>query len=148
MSRILLKNMGAYIFIVLMLLICIPICLRATRETAQDVNIVNNHLDMPLDKVTIWLKEDIFEEAINKSTWAKIEATPFSSAIKIGPRGNIYDYKSNIDVDAIHKLIDVSLEYEIEMDSNSLLLPTDNHMVLVPTWIVYNLAKDGCFKNL
>ncbi len=141
------NNIGAYIFILLVMCIGAYFCTRATKVTTQDVDTVNRHLNMPLDKATIWLKEDIFETAVNKSNWAKVELSPFSSAIKIGPKGDVNTYKFNVDLDDVRILADISEEHKFEIDDNYVLLPTDNNTVLVPTWIVYKLAEDNCFEG-
>ena len=140
------NNIGAYIFILLIMCIGGYFCFRATKVTKQDVNTVNSHLDMPLDKATIWLKEKDFKDAVEKSDWANVEHDGFSS-IKIGPKGDVNTYKLNVDLDDVRILADISEVHKFEVDDNYVSLPTDGDFVLVPTWIVYKLAQDHCFEG-
>ena len=115
--------------------------------TPIDVEKVNNCLDMPLDKVTVWLNVKNFEKAVERSSWMKVGATPFSSSIKIEPNDDML-YKRNANTTMVKRLISVAEHSGIEIDGEAIILPTKDKRVLVPTWIVYALATDGCFNEL
>ena len=118
-----------------------------TEAKPVDIEKVNNCLDMPLDKVTIWINVNHFEDAVEKSSWAKVGVTPFSSSIKIEPK-ELTLYKTNVDLTMVTKLISVAEHSGIKIDGDAIILPTKNKRVLVPTWIIYALAADNCFKEL
>lgn len=118
-----------------------------TEVTPLDVERVNDCLDMPLDKVTIWLNAKDFEKAVEKSTWAKVGSTLFSSSIKIEAKDPSL-YVINVGLDRVKRLISIAEHSGITMDGDAITLPTKDKRVLVPTWIVYALAADNCFNDL
>lgn len=144
------KNLVSYAILSLPLLLIAFFTYRSyngSRASSLDIDKVNNSLDMPLDKVAIWLDEDIFAKAVGSAEWARKPFSLSSREVRVEPT-DVNGFVKRVNPKRVMRLTKASKDCGIKMDGEALVLPVKEDRVLVPTWVVYALAEDGCFDAI
>lgn len=150
MSSNISKNLVSYAILALPLLLIAFFTYRSyngPRASSLDIEKVNNSLDMPLDKVAIWLDKDAFEDAVDSAKWARKPFSLSSREVRVEPT-DVNEFVRRVNPKRVMRLMKAAKDCGIKMDGEALVLPVKEDRVLVPTWVVYALAEDGYFDTI
>ena len=108
---------------------------------------LKEHLEFPFSKVTVHMDKGVMRKALDKCTWIDSSRGFRLSPVKGNEETFVRIVNRNSQAERISAIYgDEGFKWDPE--TMTLTLATDSKGVWVPTWILYELVSEGCFRGI